>query len=538
MATALGIFIEGNLIKYSKVSTTKDKIRIESYGVKYFTNISKSIDQIINETNSDKIPIVVNSVDPDYNYFNIFAKLNERDYGKSIDLQFEEVTTESSVNKNLLQTGYLLSPNPQDSEKLHVLHVSQYLTAMDTRANLFKSNKPSIQIPTSLVLNNLLNDLKPYVILNLEENTELTAVLNKIPYEVKSFKNGISQMVKQINQIENSIPKSYEVLKNTVVPISESDHINMEENEYIPNILVEFNELIEELKRYLETTPLKIKKMYLTGTGATISNIELLFKESLPGLEVEILKPFFLPEASLNISIKEYIDVNSATALALEELGFSKGTLMFKSGLSRPAGMNFNVDIKDLDFSELGETIKDSFKAEISPFESFSIRLGLTSLIVLILFIAVSISLTKSNREKLRETSGILLESETSLTKIESDISKVKTKTDEYEALLMKMDESSGSKTDSMSFVRKDALPNFLNQIAHLIPVRVKVTDIKEERSHITITLESPTYEQLGYFVGLLENEGVLMKIKTSTSQKEGNVVKLVVEGDLPWESF
>lgn len=534
MATALGIFIEKNLIKYSKVSTTKDKIRIESFGVKYYTNITNSLEQIINETNSEKIPIVVNSVDQDFHYFDIFSKLNEKDYEKSIDLQFEEIATESSVNKNLLHTGYLVSANPKNSEKLHVLHVSQYLTAMDTRANLFENNKPSTQMPVSLSISNLLNDLVPYVILNLEEETELTSILNKKAFEVKTLKSGISKMIDSINLIENSIPKSYEVLKNTVVPISESDHINMEENEFIPGILIEFNELIEEVKRYLEATPLKIKKLYLTGTGATVSNIELLFKESLPGLEVEILKPFFLPESSLKVSAKEYIDVNSATSLALEELGFSKDTLNFKSGVTRKAGLNFNADIKDIDFADVSEHIKESFKAKISPFESFAIRAGLTSLIVLILFIAVSISLTKSNREKVDEANSILQESQESLRKIDIVIDDVKTKTEEYNDLLAKMDEDSGSKVSSKSFIKKDALPNFLNQIAHLIPVRVKVVNIQEERSHMRLTLESVTYEQLGYFVGLLENEGILLKIKTSTSQKEGNVVTLVVEGELP----
>lgn len=534
MATALGIFIESNLIKYSKVSTTKDKVKIESYGVKFYTNIAESLEQIIKETNSDKIPIVVNSVDQDYNYFDIFAKLNEKDYEKSIDLQFEELTTETSVNKNLLQTGYLISPNPTDTEKLHVLHVSQYLTAMDTRANLFKTNKPSVQLPASLVLNNLSTELSQYLILNLEETTSLTAIVNKRAYEVKSLRNGVTNMIKQIDLVENSIPKSYDVLKNTVVPISESDHINMEENEYIPGILVEFNDLIEELKKYLKTTPLKIKKIFLTGTGATISNVELLFKESIPGIEVEILKPFFLPESSLNVSIKEYIDVNSATALALVELGFQQETLTFSSKLDKKGGLNINMDLKDLNMETVKESIKNSFSAEISPFESFVIRLGITSLIVLILFIAISISLTNSNKEKINETEIILQGSQESLNKINADITKVKTKTDEYTALLTKMDEGSSTTSTSYSYIRKDSLPNFLNEIAHLIPVRVRVTDIKEDKSHITLTLESEKYEQLGYFVGLLENEGILMKIKTSTSQKEGSIVKIVVEGDLP----
>lgn len=533
MATALGIYIENNLIKYSKVTSNRDKLNIDAYGVKYTTNISNTIEQIIKETDSLKIPIVVNSVDQEIHYFDIFSQLNEKDYVKSIELQFEEITTESAVNKNLFKTGYLISKKPKDPEKLHVLHMSQYITAMDTRANLFIGNKPTAQMPMSVAITNLSKDVSPYLVLNLEEKTELTAVLEKKVYEVKTFRGNIISIINQINSVENSISKSYDVLKNTVVPISESDKINMEENEYIPMILVEFNQIIDEIKRYLNDATFKVQKLYLTGTGATISNIELLFKESLPGIDVEILKPFFLPTSSLNVPIKEYIDVNSATALAMEELGFARDTMSFKSG-NKKSNVNLNMDLKDIDMSNVGESIKESFTAEISQFESFSIRLGLTSLIILILFIAVSIVLTKSNRVKLIETEQIYSQSRDSLNRIQQDIENVKTKTEDYKALLSKMDGSSNQITTTTSFIQKDALPNFLNQIAHLIPIRAKITEIKEEKSHITLMVESEKYEQLGYFVGILDNERVLLNIKTSTSFKDGNIVKLVIEGDLP----
>lgn len=535
MATALGIYIDNDLIKYSKVSSNRDKLKIESYGVKYTTDIVGGINQIIEETNSQKLPIVVNAVDEDYHYFDIFAKLNEKDFEKSINLQFEEVTSESTVNKNLLQTGYFISPSQKSSEKLHVLHVSQYITAMETRANLFKTNKPVAQMPIAVSISNLVNNITPSLILNLENETELTGIIDKKVYEVKTLRSGISNIISQINHIENSISKSHEVLKNTVVPISESDNLNMAENEYIPAILVELNQLVDEVKEFLQSTSTNYRKIYVTGTGATISNLELLLSESLPGIEVEILKPFFLSTSSLNVPLKEYIDVNSATALALEELGFSRPTLSFKTGsTSRASSLNFNMDIKDINFGDMAENIKEGFRSDISTFENFSIRLALTSLIVLILFSAVSIMLVKSNKEKLKETDAILAQSRESVTKISQDIQNVKTKTEEYVVLLNKMEEGKSTTPSTTSFIRKDALPNFLNQIAHLIPVRAKVTDIKEDKSHITMTLESTKYEQLGYFVGLLENEKVLTKIKTNTSQKEGNVVKLIVEGDLP----
>ena len=51
MASALGIFIDRNIIKYAKLDGTKDKLKVESYGMKYGENHKELLKQIIEETN-------------------------------------------------------------------------------------------------------------------------------------------------------------------------------------------------------------------------------------------------------------------------------------------------------------------------------------------------------------------------------------------------------------------------------------------------------------------------------------------------------
>ena len=79
MASCLGLYIENNLIKYAKVSKEKDGFRMDSYGIKFYSNINEAIEQIVQETNSMKTPISVNIVDESYQYFSMFSQLNKKD---------------------------------------------------------------------------------------------------------------------------------------------------------------------------------------------------------------------------------------------------------------------------------------------------------------------------------------------------------------------------------------------------------------------------------------------------------------------------
>ena len=92
MASCLGLYIENNLIKYAKVSKEKDGFRMDSYGIKFYSNINEAIEQIVQETNSMKTPISVNIVDESYQYFSMFSQLNKKDLEKAIRMEFNPPT--------------------------------------------------------------------------------------------------------------------------------------------------------------------------------------------------------------------------------------------------------------------------------------------------------------------------------------------------------------------------------------------------------------------------------------------------------------
>ena len=68
MASSLGIYIEDTMIKYAKVIKEKDSFKVDSFNVLFYDDLHKALTQIINETNSYKLPICTNISNEIYGY--------------------------------------------------------------------------------------------------------------------------------------------------------------------------------------------------------------------------------------------------------------------------------------------------------------------------------------------------------------------------------------------------------------------------------------------------------------------------------------
>ena len=69
-----------------------------------------------------------------------------------------------------------------------------------------------------------------------------------------------------------------------------------------------------------------------------------------------------------------------------------------------------------------------------------------------------------------------------------------------------------------------------------------QVTDIENtsgnESRHIVIKAQSKYYDELGYFKAKLKEDGILNNIVSTQGEKQDDFVKIVIEGDLPWEKY
>ena len=83
--------------------------------------------------------------------------------------------------------------------------------------------------------------------------------------------------------------------------------------------------------------------------------------------------------------------------------------------------------------------------------------------------------------------------------------------------------------------IEKDAIPNLLNKVMFIMPQRAKINSIENtEGKHIVMEIESREYEQLGYFMAAIKTDEILVNVRSTSGVKEGAVIKVVIEGDLP----
>ena len=331
MPTCLGLYVEKNLIKYAKVSKEREATKVEAFGVKFYDKLGEAIDQIVSETYSYKIPISINLSDEMYNYFEMFSMLNDKDMKKAIQTEFDLLCDEKKFNKNAIESRYVLTNDLDDRDKTKVLHVSINKTELARKSQELDGYKLTTITALPLDMPNLL-DLTPNenaVIINMEERTAITTITNGQINRIDTIEQGSKDILDNINKKENSYAKAYEICKNTT--IYTTDGLQENASEYLEEIMPTIYTIVTEAKKIIEENQIAVEKIYITGTLAVINNIDLYFQEYFLNQTCEILKPYFLPNTLAAVNIKEYMEVNSAIALALQGLGEGPKQTNFKS---------------------------------------------------------------------------------------------------------------------------------------------------------------------------------------------------------------
>ena len=88
MASSLGIYVDKNIIKYAKITRDKEELKVDAFGIKIYTNLEQTINQIVSETFSFKVPISINLSEEMYDYFYMSNLLNSKDLDKAIETEF------------------------------------------------------------------------------------------------------------------------------------------------------------------------------------------------------------------------------------------------------------------------------------------------------------------------------------------------------------------------------------------------------------------------------------------------------------------
>lgn len=539
MSTCLGLYIEENLIKYAKVSKDHDQVKVESFGVKFYENIDQTIKQIVEETYSYKTPISINLSEEMYNYFQVFALLNKKDLPKAINTEFESYCTDKNYNPNVFETRYAITPNTQDKDKLKVIHVSENKIELNKILQKFASYKLQNVMPVSMSIPSVteFDKKENALIVNIEENTTITTIIDQNIYNITKIDVGSKEILDKINIKENSYQKAYEICKETTIYTSEGKELTDTEANYLEDIMPTLYEIVGQIRKVMNESLDKIDKVYITGTGALINNVDLYFEEYLEDVRCEILKPNFI-KLSPDLNIKDYVEVNSAISLALCGLGqgisgmnFKRNSLMDKL----PELLTIEVGTKK---SQVGrknppKMLTVDFGEPLDRIEKNMLRSLSGLVLILVVYCGFSILIKNQIEVKNKEADESIKSTTAQISLVNQDIQSLQNKTNEYTNKINNLNQLNQEIEENNK--TKKAIPNLLNRLMYVMPSEVQLTSIQNSTStHIVIQAQSTSYAQLGYLTASIKTNGILQNVISTSGQKENNLVTIKIEGDLP----
>lgn len=542
MASCLGLYIESNVIKYAKVTKDHDLLKVEAFGVKFYEKLGETLNQIVSETFSYNIPISINMSEEIYNYFFMFSLLNKNDLKKAIDTEFESYCFDKKLNKNAFETRYALCNVEEDRDKLKVIHVSSNKSSIAKILQTLNEFKVSTITPLGTSITNVAS-IKPkenIIIVNIEETTTITSVINQKIFNVEKMEEGSGTILNKIASKENSYSKAYEICKNSTIYTMEGKELQDEENEYLDYIMPTLHKIVTRVRDYVTNSTSKYDKIYITGTMSVVNNIDLYFQEFFDTEKCEILKPYFVSE-NIKINIKDYIEVNSAIAIGMQGLGYGIKSMNFK----KPTLSDQLPDFLKLDMS-LGKKEKDgskpkvkinmSLKGKFDATERWLLRGILGIFMLIIIYSGISIYLENSINEKIADAEESINYTQRQIDAVASDITQVNQVSNRYVDMTNNLRDINDKIQTDLSL--KGSIPNLLTEIMSVIPNQVQITEIQNttdnEARHVIINAQSKYYDELGYFKAKLKEDNVLTNIVSTQGEKQGDFVKIVIEGDLP----
>ena len=534
MQNCLGIYIESNIIKYAKVSREKNDLKVEAFGIRFFENLEEEIRKIIEETYCYSTPISINLENEKYLYFDIFALLSKKDIEKTVATEFESFCNERQYNTNAFESRYVLTPNIDDKEKVKAIDIYVNKIQLNRQIEALNGYKLNRITPMPMTIGAIanLNKTENQIIVNMEEETTITTIINQQITEIEVIEAGSREVLDGINKMENSYAKAYEICKNTTIYTADMEDIS-EEQPYLQYIVPTLYKITSKLQEILNGNSKKFQTIYLTGTLASVNNIDLYFQEFLPNVDCKLLKPKFLEDATTKINVKEYMEVNSAIALAVNELGEGIQELNFrKISTSEKISKALKIELPN---KKNGNKInlKESFVGKLDTTEKWLIRGSVAIIIWIVIFCICSKLLSNQMLKQQEEIAEKQKTEELQITKIQSNATAINSKTTKYQSLIADLEEIDKKTNDIAS--SRNLIPNLLSQLMFVIPEKVQLVSIENTTGKmISVKAQSTDYDQLGYFIATLKTNKILLNVISSSGVKDSSTISVTIEGELP----
>ena len=547
MSSSLGLCIEKNLIKYAKVTKNREELTVDAFGIKFYEDVKEAIKQVISETLSKNVPISINLTDEVYNYFDVSSLLNKNELKTEIENDFNEFCEKKKISSEDYESRYSISKE-DGKDTFKVMHVSVFKSSINSILDNIEDGKVSTITPLGMSIANIIST-KPkenVIVVNMDDETVITSIINQKINDVKRIKQGPTNVLKKIAGKENSYSKAYEICKNSTIYTMDGKETIDEGNEYMEFIIPTLYKVVTDLQKYITKSKINYDKIYITGTLSVVNNIDLYFQEFFQQEKCEILKPYFIKDRA-KINIKDYIEVNSALSLAMQDLGYGMQEMNFQKQTfsmpipeilkKEPSKEKVNKPKNISKLNKVPNKIQLDFdmSGKLEKTEKWMLR-GAGLLVAIILVYSIySIYLNNRINQKLQEVQDSITYTDSQIAMADTDINEINGKANEYNQMINDLNNVNSRLETNMD--SKGRIPNLLTNIMSIIPENVQITEIDNtsdsDGKHVIIKAQSEYYDELGYFKVKLKEDDILTNVVSSQETTE-NFVEMVIEGDLP----
>lgn len=510
MTECLGIYFENNIIKYAKLGLNSSKnVELKEYGIRFAkSNMDNIILDIIEETNSKNIPVVLNSTGDIYNNFQIIDNSSKRSYIKEIlNTEFEAWCEKNAKSPEKFEYRYIVSNIKEGTKKCSgVLDIVSKNSLSDS---LKSSYKISGIYPTNILLNNMVNtNNQSYILLNINKDIIATVVKNGEVIEIKNLGLGIEVILEKFNEKFGSYQKAYEVCRKINVYTDEENNDKELENIVEPIL----QDVIKRISTFVTRYKADIEKIYLTGNVNLFNNLDLLLKEYFD-LKCEVLVPKVVKKDEKNIT--EIVEVTQAISIAYEYLiGDKSKNYLFKK--------NMNLFPK-FEYKDINNRNVDVLK----------IALGVM-IVAFVIYVGFGIIYSNRVNKIVASASDNLMEIDENISKINEDIKYISENKEKYKSINEQVEDITTSLSSDNNSSGVYNVATFLQNIIRIIPTNVKLNSISsDDNKNVKIIVESDSYSNLGYFISEIKLDGTLKNV-TINDIKNGDITTVEIGGELP----
>ena len=541
MASCLGIYLDNNIIKYAKLSLDNSKsINVEKYGIKFASdNYEQIINQIIVETDSQNIPVVINPQDDLYYSSQVYEQVKDNSYVPDImKLEFEAWCEKNAKSPDKYSYVYMVSDyKNSDNRRNSLLNITPK-DSINSEINMVKTVAQII--PAKPIVKRIVSDEEDsYILINIDSSLSLTVVINKKIVEFKSYNTGMKSVLDDFTRNLGSYEKAYSACKQMNVYTEGESSNDPTLEQIVEPALQEILKLCQvEVNKYANN----ISKIFLTGIGTSFTNIDLLFSQFLD-TKCSIIKPFFIKDTTDVRYVSEIVEVTEAITLAYEYLNPKFMELRYMG-----SGVKLNNKINKLFAAptriikpkkQKVEKVKEPKEKKEPEIEDETVnKIGYGAVVAAVVLVAyvlfgIVYSFSVNRIVKNMETKKQNVVAETA--NINSDIEYVNKNMKEYKDINDEVEDIKNKieKNEIGKFTTYN-VASLLQNIIRIIPKNVRLINIaSNDNKKITITASSSEYEDLGYFFAQLKLEGVINNAKIN-KVNNGETTTIEIGGDMP----